>query len=226
MKAVILAAGMGTRLGTLLPKPLTALKDEKTILDFQIEKLLRYLDLNDIFIVVGHKFYSVIEMFPDLAFVYNNRYTQTNTAKSLLLALSKIKNEDVLWMNGDVYFDHRILKLLISNEGSCCAVDNKKCSDEEIKYTLNKAGFIEELSKQVKNAKGEALGINLICAKDLEKFKQALEKVDDKDYFEKGLENLTLKGKINLKPVDVNGYYCREIDFPEDLEDVKTHLNN
>lgn len=224
MKAVILAAGMGTSLGSLLPKPLTALKNEKTIMDYQVEKVGKFLGSENIMIVVGYKFYAIIEKFPQLAYVYNNKYTQTNTAKSLLMALEKFEDEDVLWMNGDVYFDYEILEELGKTNTSACAVDNKKCADEEIKYTVNENGNINELSKEVKRPVGEALGINIVRKNDLKKFKEELAKVEDKDYFEKALENLTTKGKINLKPVDVNGYFCQEIDFPEDLESVRDQI--
>ena len=46
MKAIILAAGMGMRLESLVPKPLIALNDEKTIMDYQIEKLIKKIGVN------------------------------------------------------------------------------------------------------------------------------------------------------------------------------------
>jgi len=223
MKAVILAAGLGTRLGNSTPKPLTSLVEEKTILDFQVERLSGVLDINDIIVVVGYKKEAIMEKFPRLMFVYNNVYAQTNTAKSLLTALKKI-DDDVLWMNGDVYFDAGVLKLLPASEFSCCLVDRKKCGEEEIKYNLNNNNFIHNISKRVRNADGECLGINLIRRKDLHLFRNELEKLDDSDYFEKGLENLTVSGKLNLRPVDVGALYCNEIDFEEDLKAVRNHL--
>ena len=51
IKAVILAAGMGTRLGGSVPKPLTSLIDKKTILDFQVERLSKVPGVNNIIIV-------------------------------------------------------------------------------------------------------------------------------------------------------------------------------
>ncbi|MBW2998219.1 phosphocholine cytidylyltransferase family protein [Candidatus Woesearchaeota archaeon] len=226
MKAIILAAGMGTRLGSLLPKPLTALKNEKTILDFQIEKLINKIGLHNIILIVGYKHHVIMETHPKLMYIYNHKYIQTNTAKSLLYALNKIEDEDVLWMNGDVFFDELVLEKISNCENSACLVDNKNCGDEEVKYSLDERGLIQELSKEVEVAKGEALGINLIKAKDLEIFKKELENVGDGDYFEKALENLTLSKSIKLNAIDKENLFCQEIDFPEDLEVVRNYINN
>lgn len=223
MKAVILAAGMGTRLGTLIPKPLTSIRNEKTIIDFQLEKLAPKIGKNNIYAVVGYKKEIIMEKHPDLIFIYNDAYSQNNTSKSLLMALKKI-DDDVIWLNGDVFFDKEVIDLLVNSEYSACLVDTKKCADEEIKYTINGNGNIKELSKQVKDGKGEAIGINLIKKKDLQLYIEELEKVDDNDYFEKALENLTLAEKIELKPINIGDCYCCEIDFEEDLEDVKKYI--
>ncbi len=223
MKAVILAAGMGTRLGTLIPKPLTSLVDEQTIMDFQVQRLADAVGIDNISAIVGYKKELIMEKFPELTFVYNHAYTQTNTAKSLLTALRKI-DEDVLWMNGDVYFWPEVLQKLMASPTSAALVDTKKCGDEEIKYTLNAEGHIAELSKQVENGIGEAVGINLIKKADLPAFREALEAVGAQDYFEKALENLTLAGKLVLSPVHLDDLFCQEIDFPEDLESVKQHM--
>lgn len=228
MKIVILAAGMGTRLGShfLLPKTLTPLKRSKTILDFQLENITNFVDINEIFIVVGYKKELIMERYPNLVFVYNNAYAKTNTSKSLLKALVKIKNEDVIWLNGDVFFEKEILKKLIKSKYSSCLVDKKRCGDEEVKYNIYSNGFIKEISKNVSNPLGEAVGINLIKRKDIKIFIRALEKVKDNDYFEKALEDLTTFRKIKVKPINIESYFCREIDFPEDLLAVKKFLNS
>ena len=125
MEAIILAAGMGTRLGSLIPKPLTSLIDEKTILDYQIEKLLKKSQIHNVFIVVGYKKEIIMEKFSDFLFVYNNAYARTNTAKSLLAAVNKI-DDDVIWMNGDVFFDEKILDFALEFKRICLSCRPKK----------------------------------------------------------------------------------------------------
>lgn len=223
MKAVILAAGMGTRLGTLIPKPLTSLQDEKTIMDFQVQRLSDAVGVDNVMAIVGYKKELVMEKFPELTFVYNHAYTQTNTAKSLLTALRKI-DDDVVWVNGDVYFDPKALAKLLTSESSALLVDTKKCGEEEIKYTLDENGNIQQLSKQVTEGIGESVGMNMIKRADLPAFREALEAVANQDYFEKALENLTTTGQLTLKPVHLEDMFCQEIDFPEDLETVRQHI--
>ena len=203
MEAVILAAGMGTRLGSLIPKPLTSLVDEKTILDYQIEKLSKVPRIHNLFIVVGYKKEIIMEKFPDFLFVYNNAYARTNTAKSLLAALNKIE-DDVIWMNGDVFFDDEILDLLLACQDSACLVDQKKCGAEEIKYNLNTDGLIHELSKTVPDAAGEALGINVIREHDLDRFRQELEKVGLVTVKQRG------QGRSNLYTVHLKASFWKK----------------
>lgn len=225
MKAVILAAGMGTRLGSLIPKPLTSIVNEKTIVDFILEKLEPHLSVHDVMMIVGYKKEILMEKFPNLMFIYNEAYTKTNTAKSLLRAVEKI-DDDVLWFNGDVFFDSEVIQLLLDTKGSSSLVDTKKCGDEEVKYSVNDSGFVHEISKQVgSDAKGESLGINIIRRADLPAFRAELVAVADDDYFEKALENLTLNNTLQLTPVDVGDHFCQEIDFPEDLDTVLAYVN-
>ncbi|HLD21931.1 MAG TPA: phosphocholine cytidylyltransferase family protein [Patescibacteria group bacterium] len=224
MKAVILAAGMGMRLGNLIPKPLTTLVNEKTILDFLVEKFTRHVGLHNIIVVVGYKKELIMEKFPELSYVYNSAYAHTNTSKSLLLALQKI-DDDVLWVNGDVFMDDEVIEKLKESSYSACLVDTKKCGEEEVKYSVNAAGFIHYLSKTVKQANGEALGVNIILRKDLSLFQDALKHVDNRDYFEKGLENLTTQHIINMLPINVGDAFCQEIDFNSDLEHVRQHIS-
>ncbi len=226
MKIIILAAGIGSRLGNPFPKPLTPLKNGKCIMETQIDNITSKYSIDDINVVVGFKKDLIMERFPELTFIYNPFFDQTNTSKSLLKALKKNKDQSVLWLNGDVVFDQLILNLLdpfIKANQSFVAVNTSKVADEEVKYTL-KNGFIDELSKTVKNALGEAVGINFISSNDIQDFINRLEECDDNDYFERGLELAIEKDNIKILAVDISQYNCMEIDFVEDLENVNKTL--
>lgn len=220
MKIVILAAGIGSRLGNPFPKPLTPLKDGRSIMERQVESLSEVFSEHDINIVVGFKKDLIMERFPDLTYIYNQFFDSTNTSKSLLKALKKNRKEDVLWLNGDVIFEPEIFEILkeeIAAGNSFVSVNTSRVAEEEVKYTL-KNGTIEELSKTVKNGLGEAVGINYVSAKDISILIEHLEKCDDNDYFERGIETAIQEAGIKVKAVDISQYRCMEVDFEEDLE--------
>lgn len=226
MKIIILAAGIGSRLGNPFPKPLTLLKNGKSIMEFQTDNIISKYSADDINVVVGFKKDLIMERFPDLTYIYNPFFDRTNTSKSLLQALKKNKDKSVLWFNGDVVFDQLILDVLdpyVQANESFVAVNTSKVAEEEVKYTL-KNGFIDELSKTVQNGLGEAVGINFISSNDIQKFINRLEECDDNDYFERGLELAIEKDGIKIKAVDISKYNCMEIDFVEDLENVNNML--
>jgi L-glutamine-phosphate cytidylyltransferase len=223
MKIVILAAGIGSRLGNPLPKPLTVLKSGKTIMQQQIENLAKHFDVDNINIVVGFKKEMIMEGFPDITYIYNQLFDQTNTSKSLLKALKKNHREQVMWLNGDVVFDADILKeltpLIVANKSFVC-VNTQKVGDEEVKYTLDGQGFINELSKKVKDGVGEAVGINYVSSKDINTLISRLEECNDNDYFERGIEMAIEKDGMKVSAIDISKFRCMEIDFKEDLDNA------
>lgn len=222
LQTVILAAGMGSRLGRSLPKPLTELNDGRSIMRQQHDNIRAAFGPDArITAVVGYRAETIVEAFPDADYVYNDRYDQTNTSKSLLRALKATGKHAVLWMNGDVVFDPRVLGRaieLIERDQSFVSVNTAKVSDEEVKYTVDAEGFIKELSKTVTGGIGEAVGINYISRADKPALIAQLGRVDDQDYFERGLELAILENGLRLEPMDISDLYAVEVDFAEDLE--------
>lgn len=220
MKIIILAAGIGSRLGNPFPKPLTQLNDGRSIMEQQVESLSRAFSEHDISIVVGFKKDLIMERFPDLTYIYNQFFDATNTSKSLLKALRKHQNEDVLWLNGDVIFEPAILDVLkeeMEQQNSFVSVNTNRVAEEEVKYTL-KNGSIDKLSKNVKDGLGEAVGINFVSKNDMHLLIEHLEKCDENDYFERGIETAIQEAGMKVKAVDISQFRCMEVDFKEDLE--------
>ena len=222
LQTVILAAGMGSRLGRSLPKPLTELSDGRSIMQQQHDNIrAAFGDTARITTVVGYRAETIVEAFPHVDYVHNERYDQTNTSKSLLRALKATGKNSVLWMNGDVVFDPRVLGRaieLIERDQSFVTVNTAKVSDEEVKYTVTAEGFIAELSKTVVGGIGEAVGINYISSRDKQAFIAQLGRMDDQDYFERGLELAIAENGVLLEPLDISDLYAVEVDFAEDLE--------
>jgi choline kinase len=221
-QVVILAAGMGSRLGRTLPKPLTPLADGRSILQQQFDNIHRaFGEKTPVTLVVGYKLEHIIEAFPDASYVYNEQYDQTNTSKSLMRALQASAAGGVLWINGDVVFDPAALERAtsyIERDQSFVCVNTAQVHDEEVKFTVDAEGFIKDLSKTVAGGLGEAIGINYISSSHKAVLLHHLKRVADQDYFERGLELAIEHDKLRIEPVDISDLYAVEVDFAEDLE--------
>ena len=223
LNVVILAAGMGTRLGRPHPKPLTPLAGGRSILRQQLDHLGAAFDPPaHVIVVVGFKMDLIMEAAAtDAAFVYNELYDQTNTAKSLHKALRLAPPGDVLWLNGDVVFVPGLLESLlpqIEAGRTFVAVNTASVADEEIKYTLDGNGYVKELSKQVTGGLGEAVGINFVAAADRSVLIEHLDRCADNDYFERGIETAIADAGLRVAAVDISSYGCVEVDFEPDLD--------
>ncbi|GAB3690807.1 phosphocholine cytidylyltransferase family protein [Angustibacter aerolatus] len=224
VQVTILAAGMGTRLGRPAPKPLTPLDDGRTIIAQQLDNVREVLgEAARLVVVVGFKHELLMEAVPDALFAYNESYDQTNTSKSLLKALRAGMPGPVLWMNGDVVFDAEVLRRLLpflESDRSAIAVNTATTAEEEVKYTVDDAGHVLALSKQVPvdAALGESVGINLVSASDRPALVRRLEECAEQDYFERGIELAIEHDGLQVTPVDISDLYAVEVDFAEDLE--------
>ena len=69
------------------------------------------------------------------------------------------------------------------------------------------------------------MGINIVEASHLERFKSALDKVKDEDYFERGMELLIQDVGPVFKPFNVGSKACVEVDFKEDLAKAKLMIS-
>ena len=120
MKAVILAAGRGTRLPEITKnKPKSLIKIAgKTILERQIDILLRN-NIKEIYIVVGYKAEKIkdkIKKFRNIEIIENKYYATTDNIYSLYLTQDKVKNNEFILLNGDTVFEENIIRELISKK--------------------------------------------------------------------------------------------------------------
>ena len=225
MRAVILGAGFGSRLGKPLPKPLTVLSSGETIMERQVSALTRFLTTDDVIVVVGFKKELIMEAFSNLTYVFNDVFDKTNTAKSLLRGLRKTRGEDVMWLNGDVIFDPEVVDRIHGFEGSCMAVNTASVGEEEVKYNVQSDGSIREVSKTVDDPLGESVGVNKITAADVPLLLDALEQCGANDYFERGIELAIAKG-LEIRPADISDLFCVEVDTEEDLRTADEWLED
>jgi choline kinase len=219
-QVAILAAGRGTRLGRPHPKPLTPLRDGSTILGNQLARIVQCYGNAQVYVVVGFKLEMILEAHPEVVFVYNEHYDETNTSKSLLRALRATNDGGVLWLNGDVVFDEALLTLtvpLVERGQSFIAVNTASVADEEVKYTVDDQGWVSALSKTVVGGLGEAVGVNYVSASDKPVLIERLTEVGDDDYFERGIELAIERDGLQFAILDISAHAAVEVDTPDDL---------
>ena len=216
---------MGTRLGLPEPKPLTPLRGSETIFDQQRRHLEEFFaDVLDLHLVVGHMADRFEFLRGSAGLHVNPRYHETNTSKSLLVALDAIPDGPVLWMNGDVVFSDGVLNKCskhISEEKSFMVVNTAHTAEEEVKYTLDDSGAINTIGKNIDNALGEAIGINFVSSVDRQLLRHALASVEDQDYFEAGIQLLLSEGAARFEPIFVGLGDAIEVDTSDDLARAK-----
>jgi choline kinase len=232
MKAVILAAGIGSRIRSISnnsPKSLLKVGD-LTILEMMISHI-QDNGINEIIFVLGYlqeqiKVY-VGEKFPKLnaRFVINHKYAETNTGYSLMLTEDLIMGASFIKFDADVVFDKRILKKLIECEhANCLCVDkNIKLDAEGIKIIVDDNNQILKANKTVlpKDAVGESIGIEkidggtaILLFKELKTMME--DSINNQAYIESAYERL-IKKNVPFYALDITGLNWVEIDTRKDF---------
>ncbi len=167
MKAVILAAGKGSRMGEVTkdtPKPLLSLAG-KNILFFILESFQPILEIDELFIVVRKEHYS---MFEDFIKNYGSEkkitlVVQTEEIKGTYAALWSTKpflsrNEDFIVTNGDDIHTSNTLKLLMETSGAVMVTQNIPFK-EGYYHVVSEGGYFKSF---LKPEKGEFEYISLV----------------------------------------------------------------
>ena len=166
MKAIILAAGFGSRLRPItdeIPKCMVEVNNVK-IIEKQISNLLHNnIKLEDIIIVTGYKSEKIEkylhEVYKGVNIIINKDYDKTNNMYSLYLTKDYIKDESFILMNADVYYEEEIIKeLLASKCDNAIVCDDGEYIEESMKITKNN-NIINHISKKI--TKEEAYGVSI-----------------------------------------------------------------
>jgi len=232
-KAVILAAGLGSRIRPLTdgcPKTLLTV-GTMTILERMLTAL-RSCGINDIVIVVGYLGQNIAsfvsEHFGDMniELVANPRYDETNTGYSLMLAEAFIGDSAFVKFDGDVVFDEEILQRLLAGvDGNYLCVDrNIQLDAEEMKVSLADGSRVALVSKSLAPAQaiGESIGIEVINASTghvlfAELRAMMADPANLQDYYEAAYERLIADG-LAFHAIDITGLAWTEIDTRQDYD--------
>ena len=230
MKALILAAGMGTRIQKQTNnKPKCLLKiNGKSILSHQIDNLEKAgVSKKNIVIVTGYQADFIKAEYPkEITFIHNPNYSTTNSLYSLWLAKKETFTKGMILLNSDVIFHPGVIKKLLEKTGNSIAVDfNKKIIEGEMNVVVNKKNEIVKISKKInpKDASGESVQIVNLDSQGVKILFEECDKIIKngiKDKFPAYVFEHIIKKKT-MKAVDVSGLPWYEIDYNKDYEEAK-----
>ncbi len=238
MKAVILAAGIASRLRPLTdttPKCLLKI-GERSLLERTFDALIEN-GLKEFIVVTGYRQQQIVDFlhakYPSLniTFIYNEKYESTNNIYSLWLTRLYADGEEVLLLDSDILFDPLIVdKLLHSDRSNALALNRHELGTEEIKVIADSASKVIEISKvcSISDAIGESIGIEKMSSQYTEALFKELETMInveklDNIFYERAFERLIPQG-YHFHVIDTTEFFSAELDTVEDFNQAQKRI--
>ena len=227
MKAIILAAGMGSRFGSLTKNNHKSLikVGNSSILQRLISQLEKY-GVKDINIICGHQKKKIDKKFTDYKTFFYPNYKITNNLHTLYY-FKKLLDQDCIISFADIILHETILQDLVkSNKNITLSIDKSMSRKGTMKIDIKKKKLMY-LGNNPKIDSGNYIGIMKMKKIMIKKFISAMKKIKNKSnnqYFTEALNYLidTESTKINYR--DVKKKFWIEIDNFEDLKMAKKRI--
>lgn len=245
MHAIILAAGMGKRLGELTSDRTKCMIEVNGVT--LIERLLTQLaslHISKVIIVVGYKGDKVIKLIGNeykgtkIVYINNPIYDTTNNIYSLYLAKDYLLEEDTLLFESDLILEDKIIKKLIDTpypnlalvdkyqnwmDGTVVTIDEDNNIESFVPKKNFKFEYIPRYYKTVNVYKFSKGFSNSYYVPFLKAYSKAL---GNNEYYEQVLRVITLLEKPNIKALPLEGESWYEIDDIQDLDNAETIFAN
>ena len=246
MQAIILAAGMGRRLGEYTKdntKCMLPVNGERLI--DRTLKILCHQGIKKVVIVIGYKGENLKNYIGnryssqlDIEYINNPIYDKTNNIYSLSLAEEKMVEEDTILFESDLIYEEDIVKQLIDNPWPNLALVAKweYWMDGTVVKIDNENNILDFVSKDMfnfQNVDDYYKTINIYkFSKEFAKekylpFLHAYCKAwGNNEYYEQVLKVLTFLSRTDLKALPIHDEKWYEIDDVQDLDIAETIFAN
>ena len=241
MQAIILAAGMGKRLGKLTQENTKCMVKVNgiSLIDRMLSQLSN-LTLSRIIIVIGYQGEKlrayVGENYHGINIVYINNpiYDKTNNIYSLSLAEKELQEDDTLLVESDLIFDDALFPLIVNDpypnlalvakyetwmDGTMVHLDNENNIKEFVSKRDFKYSEVDSYYKTVNIYKFSRLFSQTVYVPFLNAYTKAL---GNNEYYEQVLRVITLLDHCELKALPLTGQKWYEIDDVQDLDIAET----
>ncbi|MGE5329448.1 MAG: sugar phosphate nucleotidyltransferase [Deltaproteobacteria bacterium] len=233
MKAVILAAGMGTRLRPMtenLPKGLIEVNG-KTLLEYSLDNLA-FFGVKDIIIVTGYLENAIKQKIGEnykgikVEYVCNDYFAETGSMYSLS-QIKNIINDDILLLESDLLYEKKAIGCLLESElKDAILMSDLLNNGDDVFICINEDNQVVDLGKKIiegqKNKiKGCLVGISKLSLGFLEKLFQKAEKDYQSGKMNYHYEECILETSLENAPVyalHCSDLVWTEIDNESDLK--------
>lgn len=233
MKAILLAAGRGTRIARnveMVPK--STLPVNGIPLIRRSVELLQSEGLECV-VCTGYredKIFEALKGIDNVTYCYNPFYDITNSIASLWFAREEL-NDDLLVLNADVFFSKEILKLVMNDKRSpVMAIDYTRVEEGDYFFYTSRDGRIEQYGKElpIEKRNCEYVGMAKIEKDFLPYFVDRMEEMIRTQrhhaWWEHILYSYTDNHEKDVYTVDVKGMFWAEIDYFDDYERIIRYL--
>ena len=236
MKAIILAAGRGSRMRKMTddrPKCLVELRG-KPLLDWQLEALSA-AGIEEIAIVTGYKQELLAER--GLVEFHNDRWAETNMVSSLACAEDWLEDHACIVSYSDIFYNVTAVQALIASQSMLAITYDPNWLDlwttrfgdpllDAETFSLTSEGTLAEIGNRplsIHEVHGQFMGLLRIAPKGWAEFVRILENLSQKKKDEIHITGtLQMVVEANRLPVSAIPYYgvWGEIDSESDLENT------
>ena len=232
MKAIIMAAGVGKRLQALnINKPKCLITVGSTTLIRRSVNLLVNKGISDITVIVGFMAHLIRnELNNDVAYFENPDFHSTNSIKSLWYAKDLLE-DNVLLLNGDLYYEHSILDYAINQTNAVVMLaDSTRIDNADYRFGFT-GKQINLFGKHLTNQETDAeyVGIVRIDKGFIKTFKQTLKKMiaagRSNIWWEDVLYSFISK-QVPIHFFDVAGTFWSEVDTLQDYNYLQNWITN
>jgi len=231
MKAIILSAGQGSRLGHLVDDRPKCLIDfnGRTLLDRQLDTL-ETNGVPEAVVVTGFHDELVQQAIarrsggPNVRTIYNPFYKVADNTGSLFMAREELSGDCLVW-NGDTLVSQALMSQVVGNDrsGICVTIDRKESYDDDDMKVVEDGGLLKAIGKRLDLAtvNAESIGLLAFRAGGAEQFREAIEQAmrtpeGTTIWYLRVINHIAQSSDIWT--LDINGEEWGEVDFPPDVE--------
>ena len=211
---------------------MTEVSSTDTILSRQL-RLIEAMGITEVVMTTGYydtvlmKYCDSLDLSLNITFVNNPIYDKTNYIYSIYCAKDYLRDQDIVFMHGDLVFEQSVLEDLISCPESCMKVSSTIPLPEKDFKAVVKDGLVKKVAIDCFDDAMEAQALYKLNKEDwnlwLDKIEEFCENDNRKVYAENAFNEIS--DVCHIKAYDVEDRLCSEIDTPEDLEIVSKKLH-